>query len=248
MVVFWLKFQWNLFVRIQLRIRHNFQGFPKVSQGQWGNYQGLVVGSTVISNITVKWTKQYDNRFGLHQLTHCSWGDFNEILIGNFEADFSDWLLRYLLFPQMKDTTLLLINHPNSKVHGAKMGPPGSCQPQTGPMLAPWNLLSGIGSGNDLVSSGNKPLLEPVSYLQHVYWFLHLVHLSRAVGWYVDEHLITLQEFPFPISLMTDIIHMVYNMIATLVARFMEPTWGPSGVDRTQVGPMLAPWNLLYGL
>ena len=25
----------------------------------------------------------------------------------------------------------------------------------------------------------------------------------------------------------------------------MGPTWGPSGADRTQVGPMLAPWTLL---
>ena len=25
----------------------------------------------------------------------------------------------------------------------------------------------------------------------------------------------------------------------------MEPTWGPPGADRTQVGPMLAPWTLL---
>ena len=27
----------------------------------------------------------------------------------------------------------------------------------------------------------------------------------------------------------------------------MGPTWGPSGADRTQVGPMLAPWTLLSG-
>ena len=33
----------------------------------------------------------------------------------------------------------------------------------------------------------------------------------------------------------------------TLIARFMWPTWGPSGADRTQVGPMLAPWTLLSG-
>ena len=32
-----------------------------------------------------------------------------------------------------------------------------------------------------------------------------------------------------------------------LTARFMWPTWGPSGVDRTQMVPMLAPWNLLSG-
>ena len=30
-------------------------------------------------------------------------------------------------------------------------------------------------------------------------------------------------------------------------ARFMGPTWGPSGADRTQVGLMLAPWTLLSG-
>ena len=30
-----------------------------------------------------------------------------------------------------------------------------------------------------------------------------------------------------------------------LIARFMGPTWGPSGADRTQVGPMLASWTLL---
>ena len=33
----------------------------------------------------------------------------------------------------------------------------------------------------------------------------------------------------------------------TLIAWFMGPTWGPSGADRTQVGPMLAPWTLLSG-
>ena len=31
------------------------------------------------------------------------------------------------------------------------------------------------------------------------------------------------------------------------IARFMGPTWGPSGADRTQVGSMLAPWTLLSG-
>ena len=33
----------------------------------------------------------------------------------------------------------------------------------------------------------------------------------------------------------------------TLIARFMGPTWGPSGANKTQVGPMLAPWTLLSG-
>ena len=33
----------------------------------------------------------------------------------------------------------------------------------------------------------------------------------------------------------------------TLIARYMGPTWGPSGADKTQVGPTLAPWTLLSG-
>ena len=36
-------------------------------------------------------------------------------------------------------------------------------------------------------------------------------------------------------------------VMSTMIARFMGPTWGPSGADRTQVGPMLAPWTLLSG-
>ena len=35
--------------------------------------------------------------------------------------------------------------------------------------------------------------------------------------------------------------------MAALIAKFMGPTWGPSGADRTQVGPMFAPWTLLSG-
>ena len=35
------------------------------------------------------------------------------------------------------------------------------------------------------------------------------------------------------------------NQLITLVARIMGPTSGPSGANRTQVDPMLAPWNLL---
>ena len=34
---------------------------------------------------------------------------------------------------------------------------------------------------------------------------------------------------------------------AALIERFVGPTWGPYGADRTQAGPMLAPWTLLSG-
>ena len=39
-----------------------------------------------------------------------------------------------------------------------------------------------------------------------------------------------------------------YGCKASLIARFMGPTWGPSGADRTQVGPMMVPWTLLSGI
>ena len=33
----------------------------------------------------------------------------------------------------------------------------------------------------------------------------------------------------------------------TQIAKFVGPTWGPSGAGRTQMGPMLVPWTLLSG-
>ena len=36
--------------------------------------------------------------------------------------------------------------------------------------------------------------------------------------------------------------------VASLIARFMGPTWDQSGANRTQVSPMLSPWTLLSGL
>ena len=35
--------------------------------------------------------------------------------------------------------------------------------------------------------------------------------------------------------------------MAALITSFMWSIWGPSGADRIQVGPMLAPWTLLSG-
>ena len=39
-----------------------------------------------------------------------------------------------------------------------------------------------------------------------------------------------------------------FSYILSLIAGFMGPAWGPSGADRTQVGPMLATWTLLSGV
>ena len=34
--------------------------------------------------------------------------------------------------------------------------------------------------------------------------------------------------------------------VVTMIARFLEPTCDQSGVDRTQVGPMLVPWTFAF--
>ena len=42
-------------------------------------------------------------------------------------------------------------------------------------------------------------------------------------------------------------IPVLNHWMASLIARFKGPTWGPPRADRTQVGPMLTPWILLSG-
>ena len=51
-----------------------------------------------------------------------------------------------------------------------------------------------------------------------------------------NEHHLTL--------LLLDYLHTK----TSLLARFMGPTWGPPGTDRTQSGPMLVAWTLLSGV
>ena len=43
-------------------------------------------------------------------------------------------------------------------------------------------------------------------------------------------------------------VHWDDQVKCTLISRFIGPTWGPSGADRTQMGPMLAQWTLLSGV
>ena len=42
-------------------------------------------------------------------------------------------------------------------------------------------------------------------------------------------------------------MELTANVMGNQIARFMGPTWGSSGADRTWVGPMLAQWILLSG-
>ena len=71
----------------------------------------------------------------------------------------------------------------------------------------------------------------------------------------VDQWFILFSNILFGDHVLTGITAWISNrihgfmrdVITPLIARFMGPTWGPSGADRTQVCPMLVPWTLLSG-
>ena len=112
--------------------------------------------------------------------------------------------------------------------------------------------LKGIdSSGNDMPSASNyaKSLLGWRNIARTV---LINLHANTQL-----PMLITLQPKPLYLFSMymghklervTTNLWNIAVQTASLIARFIGPTWGPSGADRTQVGPMLAPWTLLSGL
>ena len=70
---------------------------------------------------------------------------------------------------------------------------------------------------------------ETSKYIPQILWDEYIPHIL----WDVITS-------PYPLDFLRE-------QHSSLIARFMGPTWGPSGADRTQVGPMLAPWTLLSG-
>ena len=70
-------------------------------------------------------------------------------------------------------------SNPNSKVHGASMGPSGADRTQVGPMLAPWTLLSGNPCGLSMV-------VLPVAIRRRVFrkkWLLDFT-IKIMKNWY----------------------------------------------------------------
>ena len=77
-----------------------------------------------------------------------------------------------------------------------------------------------ISSGNGLVLLGRVLLL---------WWSVHMCRPKWSI-------------FQAQVSIWVDFLS------SPQIARFLRPTWGAPGADRTQVGPMLAPWTLLLGV
>ena len=112
---------------------------------------------------------------------------------------------------------------------GSTWDPPGCCRPQMGPMLASWILLSWTSLYKTLGAKDlDLSVTKTVGFQDYKYiwwpWYHDCLHQK-----YNRNH------------------GVEYTEQTPLIARFMGPTWGPSGADRTQVGPVLAPWSLRSG-
>ena len=86
-------------------------------------------------------------------------------------------------------------------------------------------------------------------------WYRYMTYLPIFVGVASNSqcHCSKAQLFLHQCFLLHNEIHSIdvpkHDIsLCSLIARFMGPTWGPSGADRTQVSPMLSPWTFLSGL
>ena len=76
--------------------------------------------------------------------------------------------------------------------------------------------------------------------MSHTFWLSHDAQRKECIC----EYLLKL-----PYYYQHEHVCKIYRLTETsLIARFMGSTWGPSGADRSQVGPKLAPWTLLFGI
>ena len=88
-------------------------------------------------------------------------------------------------------------------------------------------------------------------YLKDPVWItdkLMMLYLKDPV-WITAKLMMLYLKDPVWITakLMMLYLNLMLLLVTTQIARFMGPTWGPHGADRTQVGHMLGPWALLSG-
>ena len=143
-------------------------------------------------------------------------------------------------------------------------GPPGSCRPQMGPMLAPWTLLSGISIKSHAVCfrpcdawSTRPPTTvpdravttaPPIATQRRFFWAScdsKLFSMCRDTIWIsASFHLGTNYELNLKNLMAVSMQWFGYKFMASQIERFMGPTWGPPGSCRPRMGLLLAPWTL----
>ena len=156
------------------------------------------------------------------------------------------------------DNKSALVKVPDSKVHGANMGPTWVLSASDGPHVGPMNLVIRVMACN--AEQGKSHYLNQLAYpctnlLPHDScshnkypgpWFNIKMSSYQYRKSHCGDKTILWPSYLHNGSSYTGKMTSLY-WIRALIARFMGPTWGPSGADRTQVGPMLAPWTLLSG-
>ena len=99
------------------------------------------------------------------------------------------------------------------------------------------NSLSGVCSERKI-----RPLKSYFGFCYKERYFLF--HQEQICGPYGHINCLTLIRDVWPVG----VGYQLGRGKGSLAVRFMGPTWDPSGAERTQVGPMLAPWTLLSGV
>ena len=83
-----------------------------------------------------------------------------------------------------------------------------------------------------------------------IFWYYDIMNsMCNDNRWGINPRVIV-SNMDDPISIDYTSVYersLITYQTYTLIARFIGPTWCPSGADRTQVGPMLALWILLSG-
>ena len=87
------------------------------------------------------------------------------------------WSAPLILFQYKEHFYISITKIPDSKFMRPAWGPPGTCRPQMGPMLAPWTLLSGIRWLWDVLFSYNRNCAGKM-----VSWYWNSLQVSAQVG------------------------------------------------------------------
>ena len=159
------------------------------------------------------------------------------------------------------DTTLI------ARFMGPTWGPSGADRTHVGTMLAPWTLLSGYTFHAchchhfseiqwHIYVQMNSITPSVTDSYHNTFKLLQRTHNTHPIARLWGQGMGDFEEFKICFMFACYMQYHVSNLyrttiylaqFVTLIARFMGPTWGPSGANRTQVGPMLDPWILLSG-
>ena len=123
-----------------------------------------------------------------------------------------------------------VVKTPDSKVHGANMEPEWGLSVPERPHVGPMHLAIRAILLIFFVKMGFHILVR---------WHLYIEMVPSAHFQYIKSTRISPLQGSYGVPVMLILVNI------DLIARVMGPTWGPSGADRTQVGPMLPPWTLL---